>query len=96
MGGGNFIFGLVNNDIRFIIYEQFNNELISVSCIFGVVRGEMEKSGMADHIWKEKGNYLPLLDEVKMIDRERHWRIRHLKESAHICWATVTCWIEQV
>ena len=25
-----------------------------------VVRGEIEKSGMADHIWKEKGNHLPL------------------------------------
>ena len=24
-----------------------------------VVRGEIEKSVMADHIWKEKGNYLP-------------------------------------
>ena len=23
-----------------------------------VVRGEIEKLGMADHIWKEKGNYL--------------------------------------
>ena len=25
-----------------------------------VVRGEIEKSGMVDHIWKEKGNHLPL------------------------------------
>ena len=25
-----------------------------------VVRGKIEKSGMADHIWKEKGNHLPL------------------------------------
>ena len=24
-----------------------------------VVRGEIEKSGIADHIWKEKGNHLP-------------------------------------
>ena len=30
-----------------------------------VVRGEIEKSGMADHIWKEKGNYLPLWDKLK-------------------------------
>ena len=37
-----------------------------------------------DHIWKEKGNHLPLRDEVEMIDREEHWRIRHLKESAHM------------
>ena len=39
---------------------------------------------MVDHIWKEKGNHRPLLDEVKIIDREELWRIRHLKESAHI------------
>ena len=25
-----------------------------------VVKGEIEKSGMVDHIWKEKGNHLPL------------------------------------
>ena len=37
-----------------------------------VVRGEIEKSGMADHIWKEKGNHLPLWDKVKIIDREEH------------------------
>ena len=24
-----------------------------------VVQGEIEKSGMTDHIWKEKGNHLP-------------------------------------
>ena len=39
---------------------------------------------MADYIWKEKGNYLYLWDEVKIIDQEGHWRIRHLKESAHM------------
>ena len=49
-----------------------------------VVRGEIEKSGMADHIWKEKGNHVPLKDEVEIIDKEEHWRIRHLKESAHM------------
>ena len=48
-----------------------------------VIRGEIEKSGMADHIWKEKGNYLPLWDKVEIIDRAEHWRIRCLKESAH-------------
>ena len=26
-----------------------------------LLRGEIEKSGMADHIWKEKVNHLPLL-----------------------------------
>ena len=46
-----------------------------------VVRGEIEKSGMADHIWKEKGDHLPLWDE-EIIDRAEHWRIRRLTESA--------------
>ena len=49
-----------------------------------VVRGEIEKSGMADHIWKEKGNHLPLWDKVEMIDWDEHWRIIRLKESAHM------------
>ena len=44
-----------------------------------VVRGEIEKLGMADHIWKEKGNHLPLWDKVEII---KHWRIRRLKELA--------------
>ena len=33
-----------------------------------VIRGEIEKSGIADHICKEKGNHLPLWDKVKVID----------------------------
>ena len=49
-----------------------------------VVRGEIEKLGMADHIWREKGNHLPLWDKVEIIDRAEHWRIRRLKESAHM------------
>ena len=44
----------------------------------------IEKSGMEDHIEKEEGNPLPLWDEVKIIHREEHWRIRHLKWSAHM------------
>ena len=47
-----------------------------------VVRGEIEKSGMANHIWKEKENPLLWWDIVKIIDREEHWRIRRLKKSA--------------
>ena len=39
-----------------------------------VVRGEIKKSGIVDHIWKEKGNHLPLWDKVKIIDRDEHWR----------------------
>ena len=49
-----------------------------------VIRGEIAKSGMADHIWKEKGNQLPLWDKVEIIDRAEHWRIRCLKESVHM------------
>ena len=37
-----------------------------------VYQRENEKSGMADHICKEKGNHLPLWDQVKIIDREEH------------------------
>ena len=39
---------------------------------------------MADHIWKEKGNHWTLWDEVELIDRAEYWRIRRLKESAHM------------
>ena len=45
---------------------------------------EHQKAGMADHIWKEKGNHLPLWDKVKIIDREEHWKTRRLKEPAHM------------
>ena len=50
-----------------------------------VVRGEIEKSGMADHIGKEKekGTHLLSWDKVEIIDRAEHWRIGRLKESAH-------------
>ena len=41
-------------------------------------------SGMADHIWKKKGNHLPLWDKVEIIDKAEHWRIRCLEESAHM------------
>ena len=49
-----------------------------------IVRGEIEKSGMGNHIWKENGNHLPLWGKVEIIDRTEHWRIRRLKESAHM------------
>ena len=39
---------------------------------------------MANHIWKKKGKHQLLWDEVKIIDREEHWRVRRLKESAHM------------
>ena len=49
-----------------------------------VIWGETEKFGMLDHIWKEKGNYLPLWDKDESNDRAKHWRIRRLKETAHV------------
>ena len=39
---------------------------------------------MVDHIWKEKGIHLLLWEEVEIIDRAEHWRIRRLKELAHM------------
>ena len=39
---------------------------------------------MAYHIWKEKGNHLPLWDEIEIIYRAEHWRISRLKELAHM------------
>ena len=48
-----------------------------------VVQAEIQKSSMVDHKWKGKGNPHPLGDEVKIIDWEEHWRIRHLKEAVH-------------
>ena len=41
-----------------------------------VVRGEIEKSGMADHIWKEKVNYQTWYDKVKIIDKIEQKRRR--------------------
>ena len=46
--------------------------------------GEIKKLDMADHIWKERGNHVPLWDKVEIIDRDELWRIRRLKESAHM------------
>ena len=54
----------------------------------GTSKGSMSrrgwKSGMADHIWKEKGNHQFLWNEVNIINREEHRRIRCLKEAAHM------------
>ena len=55
-----------------------------------IVQGEIEKSGVADHIWKEKGNYLSLWDKVEIIDWAEHWELDALRNQ-RICWATMTC-----
>ena len=49
-----------------------------------VVHDEIEESGMADHIWKEKGNHLLLWHKVRIIGRAEHRVIRRLKESAYL------------
>jgi len=49
-----------------------------------VCKSETNKSGIADHVLREKGNHLPLWNEVEIIDHEEHWKIRKLKESAHM------------
>ena len=51
-------------------------------------RGKVEKVSMADYIWKENGNHLSLRDELEIIDRKEHFRIRHLKD-------TVPCWADK-
>ena len=38
------------------------------------------KSQVWQTIYGKKENHLPLWDKVKVIDRDEHWRIRHLKE----------------
>ena len=42
------------------------------------------KVGYSRPYMERKGNHLPLWDKVKIIDRAEHWRIRRLKESAHM------------
>ena len=54
-----------------------------------VARGEIEKSGMAAHIWKKKGNHLPLWDKAEIIDRLNIGGLDALRNQ-HICWATMT------
>ena len=73
--------------ISFRVFGLLSSSLLLYSLHFGqyaVVWGKIEKSGMADTILKEKGNHLPLWDEIRIINRDEHWRIRCLKESAHM------------
>ena len=49
-----------------------------------VIRGETNKSGVAEHIWSVKGSHMPNWEETQILDREPHWRVRRLKESAHM------------
>ena len=47
-------------------------------------RGEIKKSGMADYIWREMGNHMPLWNDVKIIEQEEDWRMRRFKEAVHM------------
>ena len=49
-----------------------------------VSKAETHKSKLAEHIWSANGDHIPLWNEVKIIDRERFWKERKLKEAAHI------------
>ena len=72
-------------------YNMSKNCLYSIPCSWGKVAkskaretskssmsGWDRKAGILNHIWKENGNHLPWEDEVKIIDREEHWRVRKL------------------
>ena len=49
-----------------------------------VAKGETHKSKLAEHIWNANGEHVPLWNDVKIVDRERCWKERKLKETAHI------------
>ena len=55
-----------------------------------VSRGEIEKSKIADHIWSLESDHMALWDNVEIIDKERGWTERKIKEAAHIAMST-TC-----
>ena len=51
------------------------------------IRGETLKSGVAEHAWSE-GDHRPAWHETTIIDREPHWKIRKIKEAAHMALAS--------
>ena len=50
----------------------------------------IEKFKLADHIWTSEGDHMTLWDDVRIIDRERNWKERKIKEAAYIAMST-TC-----
>jgi len=46
-----------------------------------VSKGKTHKSKLAEHISSANGDHIP---QVKIIDRERFWKERKLKEAVHI------------
>lgn len=53
------------------------------------IRGEVDKSGVAEHTWSE-GDHRPEWDKTSIIGREEHWKIRKIKEAAHMTLDTRT------
>ena len=51
------------------------------------IRGETLKSGVAEHAWSE-GDHRPAWDDTTIIDKEPHWKIRKIKEAAHMALAS--------
>lgn len=45
---------------------------------------EIEKSTMADRVWREKRDHCPIWEEVEIIDSEQQSKISKSKELAHI------------
>lgn len=45
---------------------------------------EIEKSTMADRVWREKRDHCLIWDEVEIIDSEQQSKISKSKELAHI------------
>ena len=50
------------------------------------IRGETLRSGVAEHAWSE-GDHRPAWHEATIIDREPHWKVRKIKEAAHMALA---------
>ena len=70
-------FNIINNCMYFIHYSggrTYKGKICRPLKIMlqehqkAVIWGKIEKSGMAEHIWKEKGDHLPLWDKVKIFD----------------------------
>ena len=49
-----------------------------------VTKGEAHKSKLAEHIWTANGDHIPLWNDIKIMDKARHWEEKKLKEAAHI------------
>ena len=42
------------------------------------------QSKLAEHIWNTNRDHIPLWNDIKIIDRERCWKLWKLKEAIHI------------